>query len=241
MVREPVALLVPLRVSGQHKIWKLNSKTAAMARQGLSAQQSLRKPSAAGSGSPVAARQPPPVRRGDVGVVEDLRRVELLPRRPPPCAATTLPHSSDGTDQPLTRLEVLQGGMAVVRAVSTATVCPSRLATRLSDAGCCRQQFLSPREQQLIVNEVARLGLGEGGWYQPSYGNRGKQRLWMMNMGWRACITARLGLTAAATSDSRPVVAANRLEPAVAALRGKAPRLRQRNAARHPAVADGGL
>ena len=78
MVREPVALLVPLRVSGQHKIWKLNSKTAAMARQGLSAQQSLRKPSAAGSGSPVAARQPPPVRRGDVGVVEDLRRVELL-------------------------------------------------------------------------------------------------------------------------------------------------------------------
>ena len=29
-------------------------------------------------------RQPPPVRRGDVGVVEDLRRVELLPRRPPP-------------------------------------------------------------------------------------------------------------------------------------------------------------
>ena len=56
------------------------------------------------------------------------------------------------------------------------------------------------------MNEVARLGLGEGGFYQPSYGNRGKQRLWMMNMGWRACSTARLGLTAAATSDSRPLL-----------------------------------
>ena len=72
-----------------------------------------------------------------MGVVDDLRRVELLPRRPPPCAATTLPHSSDGTDQPLSRLEVLQPGMAVVRAVSTATVYPSRLATRSSDADRC--------------------------------------------------------------------------------------------------------
>ena len=168
MVREPVALLVPLRVSGQHKIWKLNSKTAAMARQGLSAQQSLRKPSAAGSGSPAAARQPTSARRGDVGVAEDLRRVELLPRRPPPCAATTLPHSSDGTDEPLTRLEVLHDGMAVVRAVSTATVCPSRLATRSDADRCCLSTVplaaratadwqAAVRRQRAAVNRVPRL------------------------------------------------------------------------------------
>jgi hypothetical protein len=61
---------------------------------------------------------------GDVGVVADLSRVDLLPKRPPPCAVSVLPHSTDDGSQQLT-VEVLQEGMAVVRG------------------------FLSPREQQV--------------------------------------------------------------------------------------------
>ena len=52
--------------------------------------------------------------------------------------------------------------------------------------------FLSPREQQEIVNSTAALGVGEGGFYIPSYGNRGAQKLFMMNLGWHWNLQTRL-------------------------------------------------
>jgi hypothetical protein len=145
----PMQLLVPLRVSGQHKIFKLPAKTAAMARAGLGSARSLKK----GGGKkkkkiPIDASQAELDESddialalaaslegggtgssqgrvaGDVGVVADLSRVDLLPKRPPPCAVSVLPHSTDDGSQQLT-VEVLQEGMAVVRG------------------------FLSPREQQV--------------------------------------------------------------------------------------------
>lgn len=93
---------------------------------------------------------------GDVGVGKDLSMVDLIPPRSPPCAVSVLPHS---TDLSHLTVEVLQEGMAVVRG------------------------FLSPREQQEIVNTTAALGVGEGGFYIPSYGARGAQKLFMMNLG----------------------------------------------------------
>ena len=132
VVEEPTQLLVPLRVSGQHKIWKMPAKTAAMARAGLGSQRSLKKkgkkPSKkkttgvseadldesddiavalAASLGAEANRVP-----GDVGVATDLSVVDLRPTRPPPCAVSVLPHS---TDLSQLKVEVLQGGMAVVR------------------------------------------------------------------------------------------------------------------------------
>jgi hypothetical protein len=125
VVDEPTQLLVPLRVSGQHKIWKLQSKTAAMARAGLGSQRSLTKPkpkkdvtqaeldesddlqtavtaSLGGTTSWRRRRLP-----GDVGVSADLSVVDLRPSHPPPCAVSVLPHSNDYSQ--LT-VEILQEG-----------------------------------------------------------------------------------------------------------------------------------
>jgi hypothetical protein len=180
VAKEPIQLLVPLRVSGQHKIWKLPAKTAAMARASLGSMRSLQKHSkskkAVGTGAPVSSQaeldesndiavalaaslkgKEPSRLPGDVGVVANLSVVNLLPTRPPPCALSVLPHSADPSQ--LT-VEVLQEGMAIVRG------------------------FLSPREQQEIVNRTAALGVGDGGFYIPSYGSRGAQKLFMMNLGW---------------------------------------------------------
>eukprot|EP01043_Picozoa_sp_COSAG02_P020478 COSAG02_NODE_1012_length_15221_cov_33.681524_4_plen_300_part_00 len=212
VAKDPIQLLVPLRVSGQHKvsdshrscrsrlisspdvllivreccvkIWKLPAKTAAMARAGLGSQRSLQKHTnhkknrGAGAKSNLQAeldesndiavalaasmegRKRVP---GDVGIATNLSVVDLLPTRPPPCAASVLPHS---TDLSQLTVEVLQEGMAIVRG------------------------FLSPREQQEIVNATGALGVGDGGFYIPSYGSRGAQKLFMMNLGCESCLIA---------------------------------------------------
>lgn len=165
------------------KIWKLPTKTAAMARAGLGSQRSLQNKrtseenqgfgaSAGGTKSTSQAEldesndiatalaasleRQENKRPGDVGIATDMSLVDLLPNRPALCAASVLPHS---TDRSQLNVEVLQEGMAVVRG------------------------FLSPREQQEIVNTTAALGIGEGGFYIPSYGSRGAQKLFMMNLG----------------------------------------------------------
>ena len=209
VAKNPIQLLVPLRVSGQHKvsrrsqrlcklphkrvissqdalltvcgccakIWKLPAKTSAMARAGLGSQRSLQKHTKSkknhGAGTKsgsqaeldesndialalaasMEGRKRVP---GDVGVATNLSVIDLLPARSPPCAPSVLPHS---TDLSQLTVEVLQEGMAIVRG------------------------FLSPREQQEIVNTTAALGVGEGGFYIPSYGSRGAQKLFMMNLG----------------------------------------------------------
>eukprot|EP01051_Picozoa_sp_SAG22_P025513 SAG22_NODE_7598_length_725_cov_1.474441_2_plen_103_part_01 len=53
--------------------------------------------------------------------------------------------------------------------------------------------FLSPQEQQALVDTTRRLGVGPGGFYRPSYGNRGKQQLFMMNLGWWVGFRSRCG------------------------------------------------
>jgi hypothetical protein len=203
VAKDPIQLLVPLRVSGQHKvsrrspkvvqfalqmchimqrcatdrvdgccvkIWKLPAKTSAMARAGLGSQRSLQKhiknekkksslqldesnDIALALAASMEDRKRVP---GDVGVATNLSVVDLLPAQSPPCAPSVLPHS---TDLSQLTVEVLQEGMAIVRG------------------------FLSPREQQEIVNTTAALGVGEGGFYIPSYGSRGAQKLFMMNLG----------------------------------------------------------
>ena len=42
--------------------------------------------------------------------------------------------------------------------------------------------FLTPVEQQELVDCTRTLGLGPGGFYRPSYGNRGKQQLFMVGL-----------------------------------------------------------
>ena len=160
------------------QIWKLPAKTAAMARASLGSMRSLQKHSkkkAVGTRAHLSSQaeldesndiavalaaslegRDPSRLPGDVGVVANLSVVNLLPTRPAPCAVSVLPHSADLSQ--LT-VEVLQEGMAIVRG------------------------FLSPREQQEIVNTTAALGVGDGGFYIPSYGSRGAQKLFMMNLG----------------------------------------------------------
>ena len=168
------------------KIWKLPAKIAAMARAGLGSQQSLHKHTktkknhGAGVKSGLQAeldesndialalaasmegRKQVP---GDVGIATNLSVVDLLPTWPPPCATSVLPHS---TDHSQLTVEVLQEGMAIVRG------------------------FLSPREQQEIVNTTSALGVGDGGFYIPSYGSRGAQKLFMMNLGCKLCLVSLL-------------------------------------------------
>lgn len=128
VAEEATQLLVPLKVSGQHKIWKMPAKTAAMARAGLGSQRSLKK----GKKQP-KKKQPEALRLQadldesdgisvalaaslgggrqlrDVGVVTDLSVVDLRPKRPPPCAVSVLPHLADLSQL---KVEVLQDGMA---------------------------------------------------------------------------------------------------------------------------------
>ena len=51
--------------------------------------------------------------------------------------------------------------------------------------------YAPPRRQQQLVNDACALGLGAGGFYRPSYGGRGTQQLFMMNLGWHWNLQAR--------------------------------------------------
>ena len=198
---------MPLRVSGQHKIWKLQHQTAKIARQGLAAARTLRlqKQKKRKTQQQQQQRQqmradellaqqmqrqqqqmqhPPPQRQrkrggGDVGLnmeVNDMRRIDLRPPTLSPAPAAGLP-------------------MSQREATALLTLPPSgqqSVVLRLREGMVLIKNFLSPTEQQAIVDLTREIGLGDGGFYRPSYGNRGKQQLFMMVWGWHWNLQSRL-------------------------------------------------
>ena len=112
---------------------------------------------------------------GDVGLSiahDDLRNVDLQPPSlgpRPPAAEMELATAMHTSLRPVPLLvQKLRPGVALVKG------------------------FLSPMEQQAIVDLTRTLGLEDGGFYRPSYGNRGKQQLFMMNFGWHWNLQSRL-------------------------------------------------
>jgi hypothetical protein len=180
----PRALLAPLRVSGQHKIWALTHQTARTARRGLLDPPPPLAAAAAAAGRPSRHVHAP----GDVSQAGHGNKQQ---------AEAAGASAMVGTDtHPGTGSVVGARDLRDLRVVDlhphshlwpqpqpqppAAAAAAAGLAVRVLRPGLVVVKgFLSPSEQQALVDTTRELGLGEGGFYRPSYGNRGKQQLFV--------------------------------------------------------------